>query len=158
MLPRNGAADLLPRGPFAKPVLASARAAGRARRQPPAVSQPSGQGPVLVGIASAVPDLQLGAWSGRPVPVVETLPGLRIVKGAIGLRDKDLRGRVVAVVQVNSGAVRGAAAIDVHALAERVERAVGLDDRPLLGIRVVAGIDLDRGVVRGVRPADIHAQ
>src|ERR1039457_1077003 len=95
MLPRNGGADLLPRGPFAKPVLASARAAGRARRQPPAVSQPSGQGPVLVGIASAVPDLQLGAWSGRPVRVVETLPGLRIVKGAIGLRDKDLRGRVV---------------------------------------------------------------
>src|ERR1019366_4785621 len=115
MLPRNGGADLLPRGPFAKPVLAPPRAPARARRRPPAVSQPSGQGPVLVGIASAVPDLQLGAWSGRPVRVVETLPGLRIVKGAIGLRDKDLRGRVVAVVQVHSGAVRGVRPADIHA-------------------------------------------
>src|ERR1039457_7148727 len=130
MLPRNGGADLLPRGPFAKPVLASARAAGRARREPPAVSQPSGQVPVLVGIASAVPDLQLGAWSGRPVRVVETLPGLRIVKGAIGLRDKELRGRVVAVVQVNGGPARLPAPVANHALPQHRKGPARLHDRP----------------------------
>src|SRR5450759_5914155 len=143
MLPRNGAADLLPRGPFARQVLASARAAGRARRQPPAVSQPSGQGPVLVGVASAVPDLQLGAGSGRPVRVVETLPRLRSVKGAVGLRDKDLRGRVVSVVLVNGGPVRYGAPVDIHALAQHVQGAARLHDRPLLSRRAVAGVDLD---------------
>src|ERR1017187_2774351 len=139
MLPRNGGADLLPRGPFAKPVLASARAAGRARRQPPAVSQPSGQGPVLVGIASAVPDLQLGAWSGRPVRVVETLPGLRIVKGAIGLRDKDLPAVFVAVVRVNGAPARRPPPVNTHARPNHMQGPPRLHDRPLLGRRAVAG-------------------
>src|ERR1019366_10288344 len=99
MLPRNW--GRCPAAPWpVRQTCAGLGARGRPRApSATAVSQPSGQGPVLVGVASAVPDLQLGAWSGRPVRVVETLPGLRIVKGAIGLRDKDLRGRVVAVVQ-----------------------------------------------------------
>src|SRR6202044_1904427 len=75
-----------------------------------------------------------------------------------GLRDEDLRARVVAGVEVNGRAVGGAASVDVHALAERLQGAAGLDHRPLLGVGVVAGVDLNRGEVGAVRCSDVDAQ
>src|SRR6185437_5727178 len=70
----------------------------------------------------------------------------------------DLRGGVIAVVQVHHGAVGGAAPVDVHALAERVQGAARLDDGPLLRVGAVAGVHLDGGEVGGVRAADVDAQ
>src|ERR1700732_3618109 len=88
----------------------------------------SGQGPVLVGVTAAVPDLQLGAGRRRPVRIVEALIGLRIIERSVGLRDEDLRAGVVAGIQVHRGPVCGAAAVDVQALAEGLQRAARLDD------------------------------
>src|SRR5215475_8035049 len=105
--------------------------------------------PDLVGVPGAVPDLQLGTGCRRPARVVETLAGLWVVEGPVGLGYEDLSGRVVAVVEIDRRAVRGTAAVDVHALAEGVQRAARLDHGPLLGRRSITGVDLDRVEVRG---------
>src|SRR5581483_4013574 len=112
-----------------------------------------GQRPLLVGVAGAVPDLQLRPRRGRPAGVVQALVRLRVVQRAVGLGDEDLRAGVVAVVQVHLGAVGGAAADDVHALAQDMQGAARRDHGPLLRRGAVAGVDLDRvGVGRAGRP------
>jgi len=54
--------------------------------------------------------------------------------------------------------VGGAASVDVHALAERVQGAARLDDGPLLRAGVVAGVHLDGREVGAVRSPDVGAQ
>src|ERR1700761_5843752 len=116
------------------------------------------QGPLLVGAAGAVPDLELRARGRRPACVVETLVGLRVVQLAVGLGDEHLRAGAVAGVQVHRGPVGCPAAVDIQALPEGVQGAARLDHRPLLGVGPVAGVDLHRGEVGAVRAADVHAQ
>src|SRR6201992_1022942 len=116
------------------------------------------QGPLLVGAAGAVPDLELRARGRRPACVVETLVGLRVVQLAVGLGDEHLRAGAVAVVQVHRGPVGCPAAVDIQALPEGVQGAARLDHRPLLGVGPAAGVDLHRGEVGAVRAADVDAQ
>ena len=124
------------------------RVAGRRR--------PAGQGPLLVGGVGAGPDLDLGA--GAAVSgVVEALAGVGVDQFAVGLRFPDLGAGAVAVIQVDGGAVGGACAVDVQALAQHFEGVVGLH-RPLLGVAAVAGVDLDRVGVRGAGRAVVQAQ
>src|SRR5262249_28033513 len=111
-----------------------------------------------VGVAGAVPDLQLGARRGGPVRIVQAFARLRVVQRPVGLRDEHLGRGVVAVVQVDQGPVGRAARVDVHALAERVLGAARLDHRPLLRRGVVAGVDLDRVVVGGAAAPVVYAQ
>src|ERR1022692_3948062 len=92
---------------------------------------------------------------GGPAGVVEAFAGLRVVEGAVALRLPDLGASAVAVIEVDGGAVAGAPAIDVHALAERLKGAVG--DGPLLGARPVAGVDLHGGQVHGTRAPHVDA-
>src|SRR5450756_1960674 len=116
------------------------------------------QVPDLVGVPCAVPDLQLGSWCGGPSRVVQAPARLRVVQRPVGLRYEDLRRGAIAVVQVYLRAVRGSAAVDVHALTQCTEGAAGLHDRPLLRAASVACVHLDGREVRGVRALHVHAQ
>src|ERR1700683_5536581 len=88
--------------------------------------------PFLVGVSGAVPDLQLSPGCGRPVGVIETPSGLGVVQRSVRFRDEPLRSGVIALIQVHRCSVCGAAGVDVHALAEGLQRAAGLYHGPLL--------------------------
>src|SRR5262249_9554549 len=106
----------------------------------------------------AVPDLHLGAGRVRRARVVEALVRLRVVVRVVGLVDEDLGRGVVAVPDLQLRAVRGAAARDVEALAERVQGAAHLHVRPLLGAGAVAAPDLHGRAVGGAGRAYVQAQ
>jgi hypothetical protein len=90
------------------------------------------------------------AWVPEPPePVsVRHLPDCGLTRTPFGCGGPGLGAGPVAVVEVDDGAVGRVAAVDVEALAEHLEGAVGLD-RPVLRVRAVAGVDLDRVVIRG---------
>src|ERR1700722_5791330 len=82
---------------------------------------PSGQAPVLVNAAVAVPDVELGAVGGGEVRVVEAFAGGGVDQGAV-LGDPSLVAAAVAVPDVDQGAVGGGVgADDVEALAVDLE-------------------------------------
>src|SRR2546421_8576360 len=118
----------------------------------------SGQIPLLVRATGAVPDLKLRTGCGGPAGVVKASVRLPVVQRPVGLGYPDLGRRVVAVVQVDRCAVGGSATVDVHALAQYVQRAAGLDHGPLLRGGAVAGVDLDRVEVGGAGAAVVDAQ
>ena len=82
------------------------------------------QGPLLVGAVGAVPDLGLGSRAAE-AGVVQALAGLRVQVFAVGLVLPGLGAGAVARVQVDGGAVGGAAGIDVEAVSERLQGVVG---------------------------------
>src|SRR5689334_17182056 len=74
------------------------------------------QGPLLVGLAVAGPQLQLGAVGGGGAAGVETQPGLDAGDGAVGVEVPLLVGLAVAVPDDDGGAVAGASAVGVQTL------------------------------------------
>src|SRR5689334_10027720 len=116
----------------------------------------SAQRPLLVGSARAGPDLQPGTVGGRHTRRVQALARV----GVDELRTADaprLGGGAVAVVELNLGAVGGTGGADVHALAQRLERATRVG--PRLRVGAVAGVQLDRRAVgaAGTRHVDAFA-
>src|ERR1700732_3962986 len=115
-----------------------------------------GQGPLLVGAAAAVPDLQPGSVGRADPGGVETATRLRIHQRAAGLWLPLLGAGAVTVVQLRLRAVRRAATGQVHALTQRPKRAVP-GDGPALRGRAVAVIELHRGAIGGVRAGHVDA-
>src|SRR5947208_1691151 len=112
--------------------------------------------PHLVHTAEAVPDLQPRTVGRTDVGGVEAFVRLRVAHRTVALRLPALRTGAVAVPQLDLGTVGGRTAGDVHALAERPDRAVGAD-RPPLRVGAVAGPQLDGSAVRGRGGRHVHA-
>src|SRR5256886_13878362 len=125
----------------------------------PATATPATAGggvPLLVRAAGAVPDLQRGTVGRRRPGRVQALVGLR-VDDVVGAGDGPLLGAgAVAVPELHPRAVGGGTGGDVHALAERADRAVGTHG-PALGAGAVARPELDPGAVRGIGSGDVDA-
>src|SRR5207302_10058245 len=113
--------------------------------------------PHLCAGAVAVPDLELGAVGRGRARVVEAASRLRVEERPVGAGLPDLRARAVAGPELHLRSAGGAAAGDVHALAECADRAVAAVPRPSLGVRPVAGPQLDVGAVGAVRAGDVDA-
>src|SRR5207244_3690784 len=99
----------------------SARSSGR----DPVRREVSAELPALVRRAVAVPDDQLRAVGGVGPRIVQAAARLRVAQRAVGLRLPLLGTGAVAVPQLDRRAVGGAAGLDVHALADRPQRAAG---------------------------------
>ena len=105
--------------------------------------------PVQVQICSGVPSAELGPVASRHLPSgVDSVPSAPMRPG--------LRGGAVAVVELHLRAVGGTGGVDVQALAQRPDGAVGADG-PLLRGGAVAGVELDLRTVGAARAGDVDA-
>src|SRR6185503_15037148 len=109
----------------------------------------SGAGPLLVGAAGTVPELELGAVGGVAVLHVDAPVGGYVHQVAGGRQGEPLYRVAVAGDQLDRCAVGECAAGRVHALAHGTHRAVAVR-RPLLRGSAVAVIRLQPGSVHRV--------